>query len=296
MKKILSFWVLWLVVATLLMITPVSHAQTDLDEVAKLLAAGDRWYGTADIVTIKQTTSTSITLISPYIKKNGQTITGYKATYAEKPIALASSSEIKTKDILLTWTSGTGFEILLDGLKTGITYYIALEPVDGAWQLWLPSDQIQASTSSTSPITTQPALNAAWPGSCEVENISYTQDGTNVVMTRTPTSSDTSIDLFLRFGTETQTTKLATVDWDQGRYAFIVSRPGTYFVTFTPILSNGTSPCQEKVQTIKVNNVSPDIQRTSPSTGPSENSAIALAIVAGLCYIMYRRQSSAKNK
>lgn len=295
MKKNLFSGIILSFFSTFLIFT-YTYAQSNLADVEQLLAAWDWWYGTADIVSIKTITNTSITLTTPVIKKDWTAITGYQITYSDKPLASAPASSILTKNLTFGPLSTNTVDLTIDNLTPWTKYYFAVEPVSIEWLNGIPSDQITASTTSGSVLnapTTSPILNAAGPASsCEINNISYTVDSSRVTLTRTPTVSSISTDISLRFGDEKTSKKLATVNWSAGTYSFTVSKPGTYFATFIPQDTNGTIACREKVQTIKVGSISTVIDDDIPKNGPSLTIALFAMAATIVVYLWYKTRKS----
>lgn len=276
-----------------------TSAQSNLADVEQLLAAGDWGYGTADIVTTKNITNTSITLTSPVVKKDGVAITGYQVTYSDKPLASAPASSILTKVLTFGPLTTPTVDLTIDNLTPWTKYYFAIEPVSIQWLNGIPSDQVTANTTSWSalPLSAAPVtntLNAAGPASsCEINNISYTVNSSRVTLTRTPTVSTISTDISLRFGDERTSKKLTTINWSAGTYSFTVSKAGTYFATFIPQDSNWNIACREKVQTIKVWSITPIIDDDIPKNGPSLTIALFAMAATVVLYLWYKTKRSA---
>lgn len=276
-------------------------------------------------ITVKEVTSTKVVIETPILKDElWDVITKYYLTYwpysldelLNNPRADELMSQFSDKLVttnLTNWTLTIQLTSTWDNLDPNKKMYLVIIPKDqydmpGSMsnEVWFQlSSQTKWDTSDIVSQTTTIATNNTWSmatwaihGSAvdmTLANITHLQEGNKLTLKWTAIEWSEKVDIYNYNPTTKVYEKLSTVNMDDEKYSYTISRNWEHQVKFIP--TDG----KEKVYMFTVTWISepkvtppsspdkpkPEIKKV-PKVGPKENVMVAI-ILSSLLYVLYRR-------
>ena len=294
------FWILML--TSIVSIVSAQSTTNNLADVMDNLGSQiNFWYSSTQKISVSAITTAKVTIQSPVVKNEiGTNITKYTLMYWEHPLSeilektdLLNQTKEKLIDIPSTWTTFTVDLTSTDGIDSTKTYYVFLIPKDSngtlgevSNEIWFKlADATYGDSSTASTITTHSA-----PGGADMSlaNVSHTLNGNQVTLTWVAVDWSDNIDIMLRDASSSSYNKLATVNMNEEKYTFTVSKNGETIVRLVP-----NNSWIEKNYTFSVSGLSdwtvttPEIKKV-PQTWTEENIAIVV-ILSAIIYFWYKK-------
>ena len=273
-------------------------------------------------ITVKEVTSTKVVIETPILKDElWDVITKYYLTYwpysLDELLNNARADELmdqfNDKLVTATQTNGTltiELTATLDNIDPSKKNYLVIIPKDQydmPWsmsnEVWFQlSNQTKWDTSDIVAQTTTVAANDTWvvttghwsAADMTLANISHLQEGSKITLKWTAVEWSEKVDIYNYNPTTKVYEKLSTVNMDDEKYSYTITRNGEHQIKFLP--TDG----KEKVYMFVVTGLSetktppteepkPEIKKV-PKVGPKENVMVAI-ILSSLLYVLYRRST-----
>ena len=276
-----------------------------LDELAN---AGTFGYTAEQQITLTAFEPWFVMIQSPVVADDlGVLVTNYTVQYATQPILELIEQnkvdEIRQKEFTFDTNIQANVDLQLDAnadFDPNTTYFLSVVPKNNEWFPGNVSNEIEfnlnglLNANGNGPETTPPpATSGPAPGGdgnaidmCAA-NISYTQNGQNITVTRTAIS-DKQADMFIRHTSQRDFSKLATIGLRDEAYTFVASRDGTHFIKMQAI-EGGQPIGTECIQTLHLQPFQVNIP-VAPKNGPELTLILAILILTSVGYIGYRKR------
>lgn len=283
------------------------------------------WYDETNQINVKEVTATKVVIETPILKDElWDVISKYYITYgpysldellnnprADELMGQFSDKLVTTN--LTNWTLTIELTSTGDNLDPNKKMYLVIIPKD---QYDMPgsmsnevrfqlSNQTKWDTSDIVSQTTTVAANDTWAtvsgathwsaADMTLANITHLQEGNKLTLKWTAVEWSEKVDIYNYNPTTKVYEKLSTVNMDDEKYSYTISRNGEHQVKFLP--TDG----KEKVYMFTVAGITetketppaspdkpkPEIKKV-PKVGPKENVMVAI-ILSSLLYVLYRR-------
>jgi len=292
-------------------ITTYAQNPTDLDTLLNdvINSVWEGWYTTTDRITVKDITTTSITVESPVVKDaDGNDIKTYDVTYSNMPMDEVDNPQFKfeKKTVTITNTDVSNKKFTVDltvaanNLVASNIYYVNMIP-SGAWPnthdvCFKLSEELSGEDDYCTQNEASASHSAAW-ANMNLANVTVTHNSTTNVTTIKWISLEWSSNVTIYELVESDGTwnKLGTATMWSERFEYTTSTKWEHTVRLTP--DNGWT---EYVQTytIQTAGTTPPIDNPwvpkVPVVWPEEN-MMAIWFLTLVWYITYRAVRKARN-
>lgn len=301
MKKLLSIFV-----ATLLLFGLASAAEFDFQTMIDAINDGIPFgYISTQKISVEEITPNKIVIKSPIIKDDlGNTSKKYTLIYSKYPLSEIIENdyrdELKGKTFEFTNVGATiSMELtsLADAITPSSVYYLSAMPQDGNNFFWDISNEIRfkLATQTHGEWTYSDVIHSAAGADMRLANATCPVNTTNnsAVCTWTAIGGSDKVDISVYNPTSGIFERLASVNMNEEKFSFVLTRNGEYIVKFVP-----NNNWQEYSLTFVANGITSPVWTTPwttppviwkiPATWPKESILLVLAISVVL-YIVYRR-------
>lgn len=270
------------------LIASVSYAAENIDSIFG--STTSRGFTPSDVLQTTGATDSTITIQAPVVQANGENILQYSVVYSEgKSISVAEPQDLVEAKFTLEASSivNNTIELPLSGLKAGTLYYFIIKPTN--------KDSISGDFSSESSFTTlgnAPAGDDPMLGAANDSNANFTyvlSSGTVTLKWNTATTDGVSKYVFsLKNISEKDYKSLGEANVSEGKFAFVVTKVGSYNVKIIGYDAGGNQVGAERVLNVKVDNVSNVPGKGNPETGPALNIILMSTFLMMLVYVVYK--------
>lgn len=279
------------------------------------------WYDDNNQITVKEVTSSKVVIETPILKDElGEVISKYYLTYG--PYSLnellnnTRADELmgQFSDKLVTATQKDG-KLTIELTATGDNLdptkktYLVIIPKDqydmpGSMsnEVWFQlSNQTKWDTSDVVSQTATLATNETWVHTSAADmtlaNITHLQEGNKITLKWTAVEWSEKVDIYNYNPTAKVYEKLATVNMDDEKYSYTISRNWEHQIKFLPtdgkekvymFVVTGLTETPTTTTTTK-DEPKPEIKKV-PKVGPKENVMVAI-LLSSLLYVLYRRST-----